>query len=87
MKFGKRLNVSGVVGLLLIPILILLALPPLVAVAFGYFSQSLLVEYATLATLAVLAIGSYLLVINVQGRSLQRREVDILEAVREPADE
>lgn len=87
MKFGKRLNVSGVVGLLLIPILILLALPPLVAVAFGYFSQSLLVEYATLATLAGLAIGSYSLVINVQGRSLQRREVDILEAVREPTDE
>ncbi len=87
MKFGKRLNVSGVVGLLLIPILILLALPPLVAVAFGYFSQSLLIEYATLATLVVLVIGSYLLVINLQGRSLQRREVEILEAVREPTDE
>ena len=87
MKFGKRLNVSGVVGLLIVPILILLALPPLVAVAFGYFSQSLLIEYATLATLAGLAIGFYLLVIDVQGRSLQRREVDILEAVREPTDE
>ncbi len=30
MKFGKRLNVSGVAGLLMIPLLILLAIPPLV---------------------------------------------------------
>jgi hypothetical protein len=87
MNFGKRLNVSGVGGLLLIPLLILLALPPLAAVAAGYLSESLLVEYATLATLAGLALVFYLLVINVQGRSLERREVEILEAVREPSDE
>jgi hypothetical protein len=87
MKFGKRLNISGVGGLLLIPLLILLALPPLASVAAGYLSESLLVEYATLATLAGLALVFYLLVINVQGRSLERREVEILEAVREPTDE
>ncbi len=87
MKFGKRLNVSGAVGLLLIPILILLALPPLAATAAGFLAQSLLVEYATLALLAAIAIGFYLLLIGAQGRSLEQREVEILEAVREPTDD
>jgi ABC-2 type transport system permease protein len=86
MMFGKRLNVSGVVGLLLIPLIVLLALPPFIATAAGYFSGSLLIEYVTLALFAALAVGSYLLLINAQGRALQRREVEILEAVREPTD-
>ena len=29
MYFGKRLNVSGVVGLLIIPLIVLLGIPPL----------------------------------------------------------
>lgn len=87
MKFGKRLNVSGVVGLLLIPLLILLASPPLFATAAGYFSRSLLIEYVTLALFGALAISCYLLLIDRQGRTLQRREVEILEAVREPTDD
>jgi hypothetical protein len=86
MKFGKRLNVSGVVGLLLIPMVIILALPPLVATVAGYAAQSLLIEYATLAVLAVLSICFYLLTINAQGESLQRRELEILEAVNDPGD-
>lgn len=84
MQFGKRLNVSGVAGLLLIPLLILLGLPPFLSTLFGYFSQSLLVEYATLASFATVFVGLYLLVIDVQGRALERREVEILEVVREP---
>jgi predicted permease len=84
MKFGKRLNVSGVVGLLLIPMIIVLALPPLAATAVGYVAQSLPVEYATLAFLAVLSIGFYLLTIGSQGESLQIRELEILEAVNDP---
>lgn len=87
MKFGKRLNVSGVVGLLLIPMLVLLALPPLAATATGYFLKSLLIEYVTLALFAALAVCSYLMFLNRQARALQRREVDILEAVREPTDD
>ncbi|HET6671266.1 MAG TPA: hypothetical protein VFH15_13640 [Pyrinomonadaceae bacterium] len=86
MKFGKRMNVSGATGLLLIPIIILLALPPLAAAAAGFIAQSLLVEYATLALFAVLAVGAYLLLIGSQGEALQRREVEILEAIREPSD-
>jgi hypothetical protein len=84
MKFGKRLNLSGVVGLLLIPMIIVLALPPLAATAAGYITQSLLIEYATLAVLAVLSIGFYLVTINAQGQSLQQRELEILEAVNDP---
>lgn len=86
MKFGKRLNSSGVVGLLMIPMLIALALPPLAATAAGYVAQSLLVEYVTLAVLAALSLGFYLLLISAQGSSLQRRELEILEAVNDPGN-
>lgn len=82
MKFGKRFNVSGVVGVLLIPIIGVLTLPPLAAVAAGFVARSLLVEYVTLGVLAALAIGFYLLIIGSQGESLQRRELEILEAVK-----
>lgn len=86
MKFGKRLNVSGAVGLLLIPMIIVLALPPLASAAAGYVAQNLLVEYVTLALLAVLAWGFYLLVIRSQGDSLQQRELELLEAVNDPGN-
>src|SRR6185295_6835897 len=81
MKFGKRLNSSGVAGLLMIPMILLLTLPPLAATAAGYVAQSLLVEYVTLAFLALFSLGFYLALINSQGDSLQRRELEILEAV------
>ncbi|MFN2513820.1 MAG: hypothetical protein ABR568_20680 [Pyrinomonadaceae bacterium] len=87
MKFGKRLNVSGVVGLLIIPLIIVLAIPPLAATAAGYFTQDLVIKYATLGLFVILSVCSYLLLIDLQGRSLQRREVEILEAVREPTDD
>ncbi len=87
MKFGKRLNVSGVVGLLIIPLIILLAIPPLAATAAGYFAQSLIIGYVTLALFAGLAVCTYMLFIDLQGRALLRREVEILEAVREPTDD
>jgi hypothetical protein len=87
MKFGKRLNVSGVVGLLLIPMLVFLSLPPLVATAVGYFTGSRLIVYVTLALFALLAGSFYLLSIYRLGEALQRREVEILEAVREPTDD
>lgn len=87
MHFGKRLNVSGVAGILLIPMVIVLAMPPLAATLVGYFTRSFVYEYAALALFAVLAVGLYSVVINFHGRSLARREIDILEAVREPSDE
>jgi hypothetical protein len=87
MRFGKRLNVSGVAGLFVIPMVIVLATPPVVATLVGYFTQSFFYQYLTLLGLALLTVTFYLLMLNFQGRSLAKREIDILEAVREPADE
>lgn len=87
MSFGKRMNVSGVAGLMLIPIIVVLGLPPLVGTVAGYLTRSFLIQYLTLALLALISIGIYALVLNIHGHALARREVEILEAVREPTDE
>lgn len=87
MRFGKRMNVSGVAGLFLIPMMIVLATPPVIATLVGYFSRSLFYEYVALLVLALMSVGFYSLIINFHGRSLARREIDILDAVREPTDE
>lgn len=81
MKIGSRMNVSGAVGLLLIPMILLMTLPPLAAIAAGFITKSLMVEYATLALLALISIGFYLLVIRPQGELMEARELKILEAV------
>ena len=87
MKYGKRANVSGVAGLFFIPLILLLIAPPVVATAVGYFTQSLLNEFLVLTLFALLSVGLYSIMINFHGRLLARREIDILEAVREPSDE
>jgi hypothetical protein len=87
MQFGKRMNVSGVAGLLLIPMIGVLGTPPFMATVAGFFSGSVYVTYATLAIFALMTVGVYAIVINSQGRSLERREIEILETVREPSDE
>lgn len=87
MVFGKRMNVSGVAGLLLIPIIVVLGIAPLTATLAGYLLRSFLIQYVTLAMLALFCVGIYALALNIHGRTLARREIDILEAVREPTDE
>jgi hypothetical protein len=87
MVFGKRMNVSGVAGLLLIPIIIVLGTGPLLATIAGYVMRSLLIEYVALALVALVSVGIYALVLGFHGRSLAQREIEILEAVREPTDE
>ena len=87
MRFGKRMNVSGMAGVLLIPLIILLALPPFIATLIGYFTQSLFNEYLTLLVLALASLGLYFAIINFHGRELVRREIEILDVVREPSDE
>ncbi len=87
MKFGKRLNVSGVVAFLLIPIIVLLALVPLAATAAGYVTRSVLVEYVTLAVLAALSLGFYLMLLPFQGEAVQKRELEIHEAVNDPGND
>lgn len=87
MVFGKRMNVSGVAGLMLIPIIVVLSIAPLFATLAGYLTRSFLIEYVTLALLGLISIGIYALVLNIHGRTLAQREIEILEAVREPIDE
>ena len=73
--------------MLLIPMVIVLSAPPLVATVVGFVTHSLVYEYATLLGFAILSVGFYFLVIRFHARTLARREIEILEAVREPADE
>ena len=80
-EFGKRMNRSGVAGLLLVPVFVALAAVPLAAVAAAHFAQSAALKYVILGTFAAASFGLYLLLIGTQGRSLARRELDILEAV------
>jgi hypothetical protein len=80
-QFGKRMNRSGVAGLLLVPLFFLLLVPPAASVAAAYFAASHVVKYVILAAFALLSFGFYALVVPLQGRSLERRELEILEAV------
>src|SRR6185369_243164 len=63
MQYGKRLNVSGVAGLLLIPMIVILAIAPASAVIVGYVTRNRFYEYATLAVLAVALVAAYFLLI------------------------
>ena len=81
LQFGKRMNASGVAGLLLLPVFLCIAVPPAFAVLMGYRAQSLRLEYAILAAFAVAGVVAYFLSLGAQGRALARRELDILEAV------
>ena len=80
-QFGKRMNRSGVAGLLLVPLFFLLAAPPAASVAAAHFAKSYTVKYVILAAFALLSACFYALVVTRQGRSLERRELEILEAV------
>lgn len=81
LQFGKRLNAAGVSGLLVIPILCAMAVPPVTAAVAGYLAQSLLVKYGTLALFAGVALALYCLLITRQGRDLAQRELNILEVI------
>ena len=80
-QFGKRMNRSGVAGLLLVPVFFLLLVPPAVAVAAAHFAESHVVRYVILAAFALLSVGLYALLLPRQGRRLERRELEVLEAV------
>lgn len=87
LKFGKRMNASGVTGFLLIPILILMACVPVAAAFAGYLTQSLAVKYATLIAFVIAAATLYYALIGRQGRALARYEIEILETVTGRSDE
>ncbi|HEX8137526.1 MAG TPA: hypothetical protein VF544_08050 [Pyrinomonadaceae bacterium] len=87
LQFGKRLNVSGIAGLLLLPVALLMGLAPVLAAAAGYLARSLIVKYVTLLGVACVALALYPLLLERQGRTLARREVEILEAVSGQAED
>ena len=87
MRYGKRMNLSGVAGLLVIPLVAIMIAPPVLATLAGYLTRSILNEYLVLLLFTVLSLGIYWVAINWQGKMLARRELDILDVVREPTDE
>ena len=86
-EFGKRMSRSGVAGFLLVPFFLVMMVPPAAAVFAGHAARSHAVKYAILAAFAAAACGLYLLMINSQGRSLERRELEILDAVTGRGDD
>lgn len=87
LQFGKRMNASGVVGLLLLPVFLCLAAFPALAVYGGYAARSLWVEYAILVACAIAGVFVYRLSLRRQGRLLAARQLDILEAVTGRGDD
>src|SRR5215510_11325138 len=63
MRYGKRLNLSGVAGLFLIPLILVLLIPPVVSTLVGYFTRSLVSEYVLLTLFAFVSVGLYALLI------------------------
>jgi ABC-2 type transport system permease protein len=80
-EFGKRMNRSGVAGLLILPFFVLLLALPALAVLAAHLAASTALKYVILAAFATLSAVTYVLLLAPQGRALARRELDILEAV------
>jgi hypothetical protein len=80
-RFGKRMSRSGIAGLMLVPFFVLLLVPPAASVAAAHFARNHAVKYVILAAFALLSVGLYALLLPAQGRTLERRELEILEAV------
>ena len=81
LQFGRRMNASGVAGLLMIPTMVAAIAPPALASVAGWLFGRVWIEYVILAAFASLSVVAYLLLIGAQGRELERRELDILEVV------
>ena len=80
-EFGKRMNASGMAGLLILPALVLVLVPPALALLAGWAAGRPWLGYAILAAAAAAAVAAYALSLPSQGRGLERRELDVLEAV------
>lgn len=80
-EFGKRMNRSGVAGLILVPFFMLLLLPPALAVLGAHLAESRVVLYAILALFALISIFYYRVSLERQARALEWCELEILEAV------
>ncbi|MFL6229060.1 MAG: hypothetical protein ACJ741_09790 [Pyrinomonadaceae bacterium] len=81
MQYGKRMKASGMAALLILPLFLTMVGAPALAVIGGWYAQSLFVEYVILGAFALIAVAGYFLLLKPQGRALERRELEILEAV------
>ncbi len=86
-EFGKRMSRSGFAGFLMVPFFVLMLVPPAVSVLGGHAAQSHAVKYAILAAFAAAACALYLILVRRQGRQLERRELEILDAVTGRGDD
>ncbi|HLL74574.1 MAG TPA: hypothetical protein VK421_04865 [Pyrinomonadaceae bacterium] len=80
-EFGKRMNASGMAGLLMVPVMFGVMVPPALAVLAGWAAGRAWVGYAILAAFAAVSVAAYWLSLGAQGRELERRELEVLEAV------
>ena len=80
-EFGRRMNRSGVAGLLILPFVVVLAVPPALSSFAAYASGSVAVRYVILALFALTSVAAYALFIGAQARNLEEREREIMEAV------
>lgn len=81
MRFGKRTSASGLAGLLMIPVFLVIVAVPALSILAGWLAGSVVVEYVILAVFATLSVSAYVLLLNPQARELERRELDILGVV------
>jgi predicted permease len=78
---GRRMNRSGVAGLLILPLTLVVAAPPAAASLAGWAAGSVAVRYVILALFALASVAAYTVFVKAQARTLAAREVEIMEAV------
>ena len=81
MDIGRRMNRSGVAGLLILPLTLLLAAPPAAASLAGWAAGSAALRYVILALFALASLALYSVSVGRQARRYSEREVEIMEAV------
>jgi hypothetical protein len=81
MRFGKRTSASGLAGLLMIPVFLVIFAVPALCILAGWLAGSVVVEYVILAVFATVSVTAYVLLLDTQARELERRELDILGVV------
>ncbi|MCA1816761.1 MAG: hypothetical protein LC746_10215 [Acidobacteria bacterium] len=87
LRMGRRMGASGASGLLVLPFFLLVLAFPALAIFGAWLAGSALVEYVILGVFACASVSVYFALLAPQGRQLERRELDILEAVARRDDE
>jgi predicted permease len=81
LRVGRRMGSSGASGLLIVPFFLVALAFPALSILCGWLTGSTAIEYVILGAFACIAVATYFLLLPQQGRKLEQRELDILEAV------